>query len=216
VSAVLVAVLRPEEAELEDFYTWYETEHVAGRLAMPGFLGAHRYVSDADPHLGLLIYELDGLDALATERYLSLQAATSATTQTRMGRLRQFVRVTGRVILEHGDLHGPAPSLLLEAFRVPQSEAEDFDSWFREERAPWLIEAQGWQRVQLVQVAESNMPWSRLVLHRGTGLSAVDSPRLRDTTRTPGRRDVAARSSHDPTMCYTATAVNHLNRASGQ
>lgn len=215
-SAVLLAALRPDDGDAEDFYSWYEAEHVAGRMAMPGFLDAHRYVSDDDPDLGLLIYELDGLDALATEEYRDLQARTADTTRTRMGGLRQFVRVTGEVIQEHGDAGGPAPLLFAVAFTAPESDLADLDSWYREEHVPMLLEAEAWRGTRLVNVAESNTPWSRVAVHRLADPSALESPERRAAADTPRRHELASRAWFNASTRYTATAVSRFDRASSR
>lgn len=210
-SAVLLAVLHPEEPDVADFFSWYEAEHVAGRMAMPGFLDAHRYVSDDDPDLGLLIYELDGMEALGTAEYRKLQADTADATRTRMGGLRQFVRVTGEVIQEHGDAVGPAPLLFVVAFSVPESDLAELDSWYQEEHAPMLLEAEAWQGVRLVDVADSNTTWSRVAIHRLADASALDSSERRAAAEGPRRRALASREWFNASTRYTGTAVDRLD-----
>lgn len=215
-SAVLLAVLRPEADDVDDFFTWYEAEHVNGRLAMPGFLDAHRYVSEDDRDIGLLIYELDGLDALATEEYRTLQAGTAATTQARMGGLRQFVRVTGEIIQEHGDVDRVAPLLFVVAFSAPESDLDELDAWYREEHAPMLLKAEAWRGVRLVDVAESNAPWTRVAIHRLADASALESPERRAAGETPRRRELAARPWFNAATRYTVRAVDRLDLASSR
>lgn len=215
-SAILLAVLHPEKADVTDFFTWYEAEHVAGRMAMPGFLDAHRYVSADDPDHGLLIYELDGMEALATDHYRRLQADTADATRTRMGGLRQFVRVTGKVIQEHGEADGPAPLLFVVAFAAPENDLAELDSWYRDEHAPMLLKAEAWRGVRLVDVADSNTTWSRVAIHRLADASALDSAERRAAAEGPKRRALASRDWFNASTRYTATAVDRLDVVSSR
>lgn len=213
-SAVLLAVLRPNANDVDDFFTWYEAEHVTGRLAMPGFLDAQRYVSEDDRDMGLLIYELDGLHVLATDEYRALQARTAETTQTRMGGLDRFVRVTGTVIQEHGDVDAAASLLFVVAFSAPESDLGELDGWYREEHAPMLLKAAAWRGVRLVDVAESNTPWTRVAIHRLADASALESPERRAAGETPRRHKLAARPWFNASTRYTVKAVDRLDSAS--
>jgi len=189
--ALLFAVLRPEPGDLADFYAWYEAEHVAGRLGMPGFDQAHRYRTDDDTDRGILLYELDGLAALQTPEYRALQESTRSVTEQRMGGLRQFVRVTGEVIQEYGEAAGPAPLLYAVAFAAPAADLDRLDAWYQDEHVPALLEADTWLGVRVVDVAASNTGWTRLALHRLADESALSSPERRAAGRTPGRERLA-------------------------
>jgi hypothetical protein len=56
----------------DEFNAWYDDEHMAERLSIPGFRSARRWVADVPPGQGkyLATYELDALDVLASEKYL--------------------------------------------------------------------------------------------------------------------------------------------------
>ncbi|SIM59185.1 hypothetical protein [Micromonospora cremea] len=213
-AAVLLAVLRPKADDVDDFFTWYEAEHVTGRLAMPGFLDAHRYVSEDDHDMGLVIYDLASLDVLSTEAYRALQARTAATTQTRMGGLDQFVRVTGEVIQEHGDVAAAVPLLFVVAFSAPRSDLDDLDAWYREEHAPMLLKAAAWRGVSLVDVTGSNTPWTRVAIHRLADASALESPERRAAGEAPRRQQLAARPWFNAGTRYRVRAVDRLDSAS--
>ena len=59
----------PEDVE-EEFNSWYNDEHFAERLSVPGFLSAARYeaVSSGPKHLA--VYELDSPAAMESPEYL--------------------------------------------------------------------------------------------------------------------------------------------------
>jgi hypothetical protein len=214
VSAVLLAVLRPQPHDVDDFFAWYEAEHVTGRLAMPGFRNAHRYVCEDDSEPGLLIYELDELGALSTEEYRELQAGTATTTQARMGALRQFVRVSGRVIQEHGEGSGPSPLIFVVAFAVPEQDLDELDSWYQEEHAPMLLKNQAWCGIRLVDVRESTTAWTRMAIHRLADVSALTSPERRAAGQTPRRHELGMKAWFSGGTRYTARAVESLHPVS--
>jgi len=63
----------------EEFNAWYDSEHLAERLAIPGFRSARRWVADVAPGAGkyLATYELDSPAVLQSAQYLArYQAAT--------------------------------------------------------------------------------------------------------------------------------------------
>lgn len=57
----------------EEFNAWYDSEHLAERLAISGFRSARRWVTDCAPREGkyLATYELDSPGVLQTGEYLA-------------------------------------------------------------------------------------------------------------------------------------------------
>jgi hypothetical protein len=56
----------------DEFNRWYFDEHIAERLACPGFISARRFVAVHGQPRYLALYEIDGPDALATPEYQGL------------------------------------------------------------------------------------------------------------------------------------------------
>ena len=210
-SAVLLAVLRPEPADVPDFYRWYEAEHVTGRLSVDGFDAAHRYRTDDDSDRGILLYELDDLSALSTPDYRALQARTADETQRRMGALQQFVRVTGEVVQEQGEATGPAPVLFVVAFAAPDDDLDELDAWYRDEHVPALLECDEWLGVRLVDVADSNTGWSRVALHRLADVSALSSPERQAAADTPGRHRLVEHQWFGQSTRFVAHGVDRFD-----
>ena len=52
-----------------DFNRWYNEEHLAERLALPGFLNGARYEAVKGGPKHLAVYELDSVKALETDAY---------------------------------------------------------------------------------------------------------------------------------------------------
>jgi hypothetical protein len=69
-SALLLVMLDSEPGTDDDeFNRWYFEEHVAERLALPGFRSARRFEAVEGSPRYLAIYELDSLETLATPEY---------------------------------------------------------------------------------------------------------------------------------------------------
>ncbi len=56
----------------EEFHHWYFDEHIAERMACPGFRSARRFEAVEGQPRFLAVYDLDGPEALQTEEYLRL------------------------------------------------------------------------------------------------------------------------------------------------
>ena len=70
---LLLTMTEPPPAMEEEFNAWYDDEHMAERLAIPGFRSARRWVTDCAPGGGkyLATYELDSLRVLESPAYLA-------------------------------------------------------------------------------------------------------------------------------------------------
>jgi len=70
---LLLTMTEPPPAMEEEFNAWYDDEHMAERLAIPGFRSARRWVADVAPGEGkyLATYELDSLAVLTSAAYLA-------------------------------------------------------------------------------------------------------------------------------------------------
>ncbi|MFN2646187.1 MAG: hypothetical protein ABR570_14455 [Burkholderiales bacterium] len=70
---LLLTMTEPPAAMEEEFNAWYDTEHLAERLAIRGFRSARRWVADCRPGEGkyLATYELDSSGVLQSAQYLA-------------------------------------------------------------------------------------------------------------------------------------------------
>ena len=70
---LLLTMTEPPPYMEEEFNAWYDTEHLAERLAITGFRSARRWVADAAPGEGKFVatYELDGPAVLQSPEYLA-------------------------------------------------------------------------------------------------------------------------------------------------
>ena len=70
---LLLTMTEPPPAMEEEFNAWYDDEHMAERLAIPGFRSARRWVAAVAPGEGkyLATYELDSPGVLSSREYLA-------------------------------------------------------------------------------------------------------------------------------------------------
>jgi hypothetical protein len=70
---LLLTLTEPPPAMEEEFNAWYDEEHLAERLAIPGFRSATRWIADVPPGKGkyLATYELDSAAVLQSPAYLA-------------------------------------------------------------------------------------------------------------------------------------------------
>ncbi len=69
---LLLTMTEPPPAMEEEFNAWYDDEHLAERLAIPGFRSAKRWVADVPAGQGKYLgtYELDSPGVLQSRAYL--------------------------------------------------------------------------------------------------------------------------------------------------
>jgi hypothetical protein len=87
---LFVRMLAPRDKDAE-FETWYTTEHLPPRLAIPGFLSGRTY-RDADGAL-IGLYELESAAILESPAYKRLQSADATDTKSHVSELDEFQRL---------------------------------------------------------------------------------------------------------------------------
>jgi hypothetical protein len=68
--ALLQVIIEIDPGTEIEFNRWYDEKHVPERLAMNGFISAHRFVSDERPDRYLTIYELEEAEAATGDAYM--------------------------------------------------------------------------------------------------------------------------------------------------
>jgi len=115
---LLLTLTEPPCAMEEEFNAWYDEEHLAERLSIPGFRSALRWVADVPPGQGkyLATYELDSLDVLTSSAYLSRYQHQTPWSRRCLGKAVVFKRWACEQV-EPGDAepHPAARALLLNA-----------------------------------------------------------------------------------------------------
>jgi hypothetical protein len=115
---LLLTITEPPAHMEEEFNAWYDEEHLAERLAIPGFRSARRWVAEVAPGAGkyLATYELDSAAVLSSPAYLQRFKNPTPWSRRCLGRAVVFKRWACEQ-LEPGDAdpHPAARALLLNA-----------------------------------------------------------------------------------------------------
>src|SRR4051812_23955174 len=76
-----------DPAHEEDFNRWYEEEHLAERMAIPGFINARRFTAIEGGPKYLALYDLDSTDVLLSPTYLYFYIDETSDCTRRMQKL---------------------------------------------------------------------------------------------------------------------------------
>ena len=115
---LLLTLTEPPPAMEEEFNAWYDQEHLAERLAIPGFRSARRWVAEVPAGRGkyLATYELDSPAVLASPAYLRRFENPSPWSRRCLGKAVVFKRWACEQVEPGGaDPHPDARGLLLDA-----------------------------------------------------------------------------------------------------
>jgi len=134
----------PNIAE-DEFDDWYDTEHIPERLSVKGFLNAERWVAADGAKTALATYDLESLDVLKQESYVSKKGDGRSPWSKRIGRKTDlFSRLTAEQ-LSPGREAAPknAGGLLMVATNIASDVDKDFNAWYDEEHLPALRKVPG-------------------------------------------------------------------------
>jgi hypothetical protein len=113
---LLLTLTEPPPAMEEEFNAWYDDEHLAERLAIPGFRSAQRWVAEVPPGAGkyLATYELESPEVLLSRDYLERFENPTPWSKRCLGKAAVFKRWTcEQVDPGRADPHPGAKGLLL-------------------------------------------------------------------------------------------------------
>ena len=97
-----------------DFNRWYDREHMAERVALPGFRWARRYCA-AKGKRYLALYRTDSLEAFTSPAYVEAFAHQTAWSKQNLARMVDPMRRVGPITFERGQGTGGAIGLILLA-----------------------------------------------------------------------------------------------------
>ncbi len=133
-----------------DFETWYQTEHLAERLSVPGFRRGRRYEA-IDPHAAYFTYyETDNPDVLTSSAYLQRVNNPTPMTAHVMGEAFTDVsRTICQASISIGNKRG-AFATTLQLNHLP--EPDDLMKWAEaESRVSLIARIEGWAAVDDIQ-----------------------------------------------------------------
>jgi heme-degrading monooxygenase HmoA len=103
--ALLLVAMEPPDGFEDTLNRWYDEEHLAERLAMPGFLRARRFRSAEGSPRYLALYELADVDALTSPEYLRAKEHPTSLTQL----VESRVRMRREVYVQIDERSAPSP-----------------------------------------------------------------------------------------------------------
>ncbi len=149
----------PADKEAE-FNRWYNEEHLAERLAVPGFLDGARYEAVKGGPKHLAVYELESAAVMESPAYQKVQANPTPWTQ-RSGPqaiATAFIRniytmIHPRAVTPAAAASGMAPALQLGRMDVPAEVDREFNEWYNTiyvpnyEKVPGVIRGRRYRAV---------------------------------------------------------------------
>ena len=110
--AMLINFMNVDAEHERDFNRWYDKEHLAERVAIPGFLEARRYAAETGPQRYLGLYTTETLSVLDSPPYRERLASQTAWSLTNIARFRDATRACARVLDSRGEGRGAALGFL--------------------------------------------------------------------------------------------------------
>ena len=102
------------------YYEWHSREHMVGRIGLAGFHRGRRYVAVDARRDFLILYEVEGVEVLASEAYLAKANAPSELTRTTTQHVKNAIRGLTRIQSTFGIGVGGAALTLRFAPRAGQ------------------------------------------------------------------------------------------------
>ncbi len=136
-----------------DWNTWLNTRHIPDRLALPGFLFAHRFAAvDGEPKY-LNLYVMTSADVMNSEHYTKLREKEAARPPD------SFEAITSKLPVQRGVYEPIYPEgadyqlsrakfLLTAGLDVPAEVEAEFNDWYNTEHIPDLMRVPGFRTVQ--------------------------------------------------------------------
>jgi hypothetical protein len=144
---LLMTLTEPPAVMDEEFNAWYDTEHMAERLSITGFISARRWIRDCAPGEGryLATYELQSPQVLETPEYLS-HVGDGFTPWSRrcLDKATVFRRWACTQITPGTQApHTAANALFVACAEVSDTHVQDFNQWYDTEHLPMLANVPG-------------------------------------------------------------------------
>ena len=121
----------------EEFNRWYNEEHLAERLSVPGFLSAARYEAVKSGPKHLAYYELESAAVLESEAYRRRQAHPTAWTKRcspeAIGTTyirNVYTMIHPKMLAPEAAQSGMAPALQIGRMDVPPEIDDEFNTWY--------------------------------------------------------------------------------------
>lgn len=111
-TAMLINFMNVDPEGEDDFNRWYDKEHLAERVAIPGFLEARRYIAESAPQRYLGVYTTETFEVLQSPAYEERLANPTPWSKRNLSRFRDATRACARIKLSLGEGRGSALSFI--------------------------------------------------------------------------------------------------------
>ena len=109
---MLLTSMDVDPAHELDFNRWYDREHIAERVAIPGFVEARRYIAHNAAPKYLSLYSTQTFDALDSPAYRTALANQSAWSKANIAHFQNMIRSVARITISRGQGRGAALGLI--------------------------------------------------------------------------------------------------------
>jgi hypothetical protein len=172
----------------EEFNAWYNTEHLADLLSLPGFLDAARYVAEKGGPKYLAVYELSNAEVFKSAEFQKFRANPSPWSR-RIGPSvigKNTARIVGEQIFpvdpEMPD-RGMAPALQIGRMSVPENMDAEWNAWYNGEYIPGYRKVPGVRYARRYRVLEGTSRYTTVYEFEHTKVSeSVEWNRQRETS----------------------------------
>jgi len=121
------------------YYEWHNREHMVGRVGLSGFFRGRRYVAVDARRDFLILYEVKGVDVLASDEYLAKANAPSDLTRRTAPNIKNAIRGLTRIQSSFGI--GVGGAALTIRFSPKPGGEEDAARYLDEVALPKLAES---------------------------------------------------------------------------
>jgi hypothetical protein len=141
----LLAVWTDIPAHIEDdFNRWYDEEHLAERLGVPGFLNARRYRALQGTPKYFALYDTVDAQVLQSEPYLRVLNNSTPWTQRVRPHFQNFVRNEYELLCTLGTIPEKAsPYVLTVRLGIDAEHEAEFNDWYNTDHLPALTSVPG-------------------------------------------------------------------------
>lgn len=123
---------------------WYNEEHLAERLGIPGFLNARRYQSLSGTPKYLALYDTEDAKVLQSDAYLKVAGNPTPLTQKVRPHFQNFMRNEYELLLALGTVQPEAaPYILTVRLGIGEQHEEEFNDWYNLDHLPALANVPG-------------------------------------------------------------------------
>ena len=150
----------PADKEAE-FNRWYNEEHLAERMSIPGFLSAARYEAVKGGPKHLAVYELEDAGVMQSEAYKKVAGNPTAWTKKTgpQAVATTFIRnvytmISPKTVSERDVHRGMAPALQIGRMDVPAAVDAEWNEWYSTiyvpnyEKVPGVIRGRRYRAVE--------------------------------------------------------------------